>query len=294
MSGNDLPPTERENPRTRELDTLETAQLVAVLVDEQRGAAEAVRRVCGEIARIVDTIAERLRRGGRLHYVGAGTSGRLATLDAAEMPPTFGTPPDLVIAHVAGGTPALTRAVEGAEDDGDAGAAAIAGATAADAVIGVSASGGAEFVVRAIEHARANGAFTVAITGVADSELARAAETRIVLDTGPEAIAGSTRLVAGTAQKIALNAISTAVMVRLSKVHGHLMVDVIATNRKLRARAIRLVCAIAGVGARRAEELLDAAGGHVKVAVVMERRNVDAVRARAMLDDCGGVLRSLL
>ena len=214
----DLPPTERGNPQTSGLDLLDTRTLVDVLVGDQLDAVEAVRSRAEVLARIVDAVAECLERGGRLHYVGAGSSGRLATLDAAEMPPTFGTNPEMVCAHVAGGFDALVRAVEGAEDDRDAGAAAMSGHVAAgDVAIGISASGSAAFVIGAIERAREIGARTFALVNAEGSELARVAGDGIVLPTGAEALAGSTRLKAGTAQKIALNAISTAVMVRLGK-----------------------------------------------------------------------------
>ena len=240
----ELPDTERSNPRSAELDLLATPALVELLVGEQHHAVDAVAARSTSIAAVVDAIVERLEGGGSLHYAGAGTSGRIATLDAAEMPPTFGTDASLVRAHVAGGRDALLHAVEGAEDDAAAGAAAMDGVGPSDAVVGLSASGGAKFVISAIERARALGAYTVAIVNSGRSPLAAAAQTAIVLETGPEPLTGSTRLKAGTAQKIALNAISTAAMVRLGKVHGHLMVDVVATNQKLRARAVRLVCTL--------------------------------------------------
>jgi N-acetylmuramic acid 6-phosphate etherase len=284
--------TEARNAATGDLDLLATEDLVGVLVREQADAAAAVARAGAEIARAVDAIAARLRVGGSLHYLGAGTSGRLATLDAAECPPTFGTPPSLVVAHIAGGETALVRAVEGAEDDAVAGAAeASASIRSGDAVVGISASGGARYVVAAVEAARAAGALTVAVTGVAESALARAADVAIVVETGAEPIAGSTRMRAGTAQKIVLNAISTAVMVRLGRVHDNLMVDVVATNAKLRVRAERLVRALAGAGEARARELLALAEGTVKVAVVIERQGVDAAEARARLKSSGGFLR---
>lgn len=291
----DLPPTEAANPETAGLDQLDTRVLVETLVAEQRTAVDAVLAQSAALARAVDAIADRLARGGRLHYVGAGSSGRIATLDASEMPPTFGTAAQLVQAHVAGGAPALVKAIEGAEDDTGAGDTLARKRFApADAVVGLSASGGAAFVVAALKRARAIGALTVALTSVADSALARGAEIRVAFDTGAEALAGSTRLKAGTAQKIALNALSTAVMVRLGKVHANLMVDVVASNQKLRRRALRLVREVAGVGEERARELLDASGGRVKVAIVMERRNVDAQKAQDLLEGCGGVLRELL
>jgi N-acetylmuramic acid 6-phosphate etherase len=291
----ELPPTERANARGAGLDLLSAPALVELLVNEQRGAVEAVLGCTEQIAAAVERIAQCLARGGTLHYVGAGSSGRIAMLDAAEMPPTFGTAPELVRAHVAGGAAALTRAVEGAEDDAPSGDAAMRGnVRPEDAVIGVSAAGGAPFVVAAMHRAREIGAYTVALTSNPASPLAGAAETALVLATGAELLAGSTRMKAGTAQKIALNAISTAVMVRLNNVYDNLMVGVTVSNEKLRARALRLIGTIAEVDAGRAQELLSAADGSVKVAIVMARRGVDAARARALLDGQRGSLRAVL
>jgi N-acetylmuramic acid 6-phosphate etherase len=289
-----LPPTERANERSAALDRLDTQALVELIVSEQRDAVDAVLAVKDEIAVAVDEIAKRLRRGGALHYAGAGSSGRIAVLDAAEMPPTFGTPPELVRAHIAGGAQAFTRSVEGAEDDAAAGVAAMQDVTPNDAVIGISASGGAAFVVAAIQSARRAGAFTVALTSVAESPLALAARIAIVENTGAEVLTGSTRLKAGTAQKIALNAISTAVMVRLGKVHENLMVDLVATNAKLRGRALRLICELGGVGEARACGLLEDAGGRVKVAIVMARNGVDAAQAQTLLEANAESLRPFL
>jgi N-acetylmuramic acid 6-phosphate etherase len=290
-----LPPTEAANARSVGLDRLPTLELVELLVAEQRHAADAVLARSDSIARAVEEIVKRLSTGGVVHYVGAGSSGRIATLDAAEMPPTFGTAPAQVHAHLAGGPAALERSIEGAEDDGAAGDAAMdACVKEGDVVVGISASGAASFVVAAIERASIMGAYTIGLTSVAGSPLALAATNAIVLETGAEALAGSTRMKAGTAQKIALNAISTAVMVRLGKVHDNLMVDVVASNAKLRRRALRLVRDIAGVGDERAQELLDAAAGSVKVAIVMEWRALGASHARTLLDENGGSLRALL
>lgn len=290
-----LPPTEGENPRSAELDLLSTLALVELLVDDQRAAVDAVLAQSAPLARAVDEIAARLARGGRLHYVGAGSSGRIAMLDASEMPPTFGTPREMICAHIAGGAPALVAAVEGAEDDAAGGETALqACVRPRDAVIGISAAGAAAFVVAALERGRAIGAYTIALTANADSPLARSAELAIVLPTGAEVLAGSTRLKAGTAQKIALNAISTAVMVRLGKVLGNLMVDLVANNRKLRARARRLVVRLAEVDESRADELLELGDWSVKVAVVMERHGVGATQARALLQRHDGSLRSLM
>ncbi len=291
----ELPPTERPNARSADLDRLSTLALVELLITDQRHAVDAVLARKEQIAQVVEEIADRITRGGVLHYVGAGSSGRLGVLDAAELPPTFGTPPQLVRAHISGGPSAMTRSVEAAEDDAGAGEAAMReSVNPSDAVIGISASGGAAFVVAAISRARALGAYTVALTSAAGSPLARAAQTAIVTATNAEVLAGSTRMKAGTAQKVALNAISTAVMVRLGKVYDNLMVDLVASNEKLRARALRLVGAIADVGEERARQLLKAANGRVKVAIIMERRGVDATAAQALLDERAGSLRALL
>jgi N-acetylmuramic acid 6-phosphate etherase len=290
-----LPPTEAESPQSAGLDLLTTPALVELLIADQRFAVDAALAQTQAIARAVDEIARRLSRGGRLHYVGAGSSGRIATLDASEMPPTFGTPAEMVQAHIAGGTPALTSAVEGAEDNASAGDAAMLECVRpGDAVLGISASGTAAFVVAAIARAATIGAYTIALTVDAQSALARAAELAIVPPTGAEALAGSTRLKAGTAQKVALNAISTAVMVRLGKVYDNLMVDVVANNHKLRGRALRLVVRLARVNEERAEELLAQAGGSVKIAVLMEHRSIGATQARALLERNDGALRRLL
>jgi N-acetylmuramic acid 6-phosphate etherase len=290
-----LPQTETRNERSRGLDQLDTPRLIALLLEEQAAAARAVQDAATAIAETIEPIASRLMRGGRLHYIGAGTSGRIATLDAAEMPPTFGTPGPLVCAHLAGGSAALRGPIEGAEDDGDAGEDEMRDHVhAEDAAIGISAAGGAAFVVRAIAYARALGAYTVGITSVHQSALAQTAESRIVVATGSEPLTGSTRLKAGTAQKIVLNAISTAVMIRLGKVYDNLMVDLVATNAKLRARALRLVRELTGLSDEEAREVLSAADGSVKTAVVMARRHLNASEARTLLEQEHGFLRRIL
>jgi N-acetylmuramic acid 6-phosphate etherase len=295
MDGERLPATERRNPRTQGLDLLATPDLVAALVGDNAGALAAVERAAAAIALAVDAIVLRLRAGGRLHYVGAGTSGRLGVLDAAECPPTFGTPPELVQGHIAGGPDALVRAVEGAEDDAEAGAREMRHAVrAADAVVGISASGGAPYVVAAVATARTLGAATIAVVNDPASALVRAAELAIVLETGPEALGGSTRLKAGTAQKLVLNALSTATMVRLGKVYENLMVDVVASNEKLRRRALRLVETLVECDAGAAAELLRLAEGSVKVAVVAGRCGLDAEGARRRLAAAAGSLRGAL
>lgn len=288
-----IPPTEGRMPASAGLDLLETHDLVELLVRDQSEAVAAVRAQAVTLTRVVGAIVDRVKRGGRVHYVGAGTSGRLGVLDASEMPPTFGTPAALVCAHIAGGDRALREAVEGAEDDRNAGVQEMhEHVVPDDVVLGISASGGARYVVAALERARAIGALTVAITSSDASALVAAADLAIVLPTGAEVLSGSTRLKAGTAQKIALNTLSTAVMVRLGKVHDNLMVDVVASNEKLRGRAERLVCELTGADEARVGVALDAAQGSVKVAAVMIARGVDARRARALLQS--ETLRSLL
>jgi N-acetylmuramic acid 6-phosphate etherase len=288
-----IPPTEGRLPASAGLDLLATRDLVELLVRDQSEAVAVVRAQATTLTRVVEAIVERIGRGGRVHYVGAGTSGRLGVLDASEMPPTFGTPAALVCAHIAGGDRALREAVEGAEDDGDAGAHEMhAHAAPDDVVLGISASGAARYVVAALESAREIGALTVAISSSDASALVAAADLAIVLPTGAEVLSGSTRLKAGTAQKIALNTISTAAMVRLGKVHDNVMIDVVATNEKLRGRAQRLVGELTGAGDARVRAALDAAGGSVKVAVVMIARDVDAPQARTLLQS--ETLRSLL
>jgi N-acetylmuramic acid 6-phosphate etherase len=295
MNQTQLPQTEEINPRTSGLDELPSPQLVRVLAEEQRAAVDAVVANSDALAKAVDEISSRMRAGGRLHYVGAGTSGRLGFLDASEMPPTFGTDPQLVCAHIAGGIGALTRAVEGAEDDANAGEREMREhVKAGDAVVGVSASGGAAYVIGALRAARSIGAWTLGVANSAGAPLIEEADLGIVLQTGPEPLTGSTRLKAGTSQKILLNTLSTAVMVRLGKVHDNLMVDVVATNKKLRNRALRLVTKLTAASEEQARELLRGAGGSVKLAVVMAHKGVSADQARALLQQHNDSLRATL
>lgn len=263
------PPTEDAHPDARDLDARSTAEVVALMNGEDAKVAPAVAAAAPAVARAIDAIAARLRRGGRLLFFGAGTSGRLGVLDAAECPPTFGTPPGLVVGVIAGGETALTRAQEGAEDDRAAGAARVAELRVGpnDALVGISASGRTPFVLAAVAAARAAGAFTVALACNPGSPLAQAAELAIEVVVGPEVIAGSTRLKAGTATKLVLNQLSTGVMVRLGHVQGHRMIDLRPTNAKLRERATRMVAELAGVDAATARAALDAGGGTVRDAV---------------------------
>ena len=281
-----LPVTEQENPRTRGLGDLPTAEVLRLMNEEDAGVAAAVGRVLPEVERVVEGVVGRLSAGGRLFYVGTGTSGRLGVLDASECPPTFGVPPELVQGIIAGGYDALHRATEASEDDREAGArdAGARGVTGGDALVGIAASGRTPYTIGAVEYARGLGAFTGAITCVPDSLITRAAEVSIVPVVGPEVLAGSTRLKAGTAQKLVLNMISTAAMVRLGYVTGNRMTNMRPSNVKLRARSERILAAEAGVDEAAAREALNLAGGDLRVALVMSKTGRGAEDARAALE----------
>jgi N-acetylmuramic acid 6-phosphate etherase len=287
-------PTEQPNPRTADLDRMDTLHMLERLNDEDQRVAPAVRAALPQLARAVDVALERWRRGGRIVLFGAGTSGRLAALDAAELGPTFGVPHERYLARIAGGVSAFQTPVEGAEDDALAGRAAAADLGPLDVAFGIAASGRTPWVLGALEAARERRSATVGLACVPDPALARCADVTIVVDAGPEPIAGSTRMKAGTAQKLVLNAFSTSLMVGLGKVYGNLMVDVQATNAKLQRRAVRLVQQIAGVEAPIASDALASAAGEVKTAIVLLRLGVSAVEARAQLAAADGRLRSVL
>ncbi len=289
--------TERFNPRTAAIDRATTREIVDLLQAEDRSVPDAVAAVTDEIAGLADDVAARLSRGGRLFYVGAGTSGRLGVLDAAECPPTFGTDPAMVQGIIAGGPPALMRAAEGAEDDEDAGSAAITEAAVceADFVLGIAASGTTPFVRAALEQALEVGSGTGLLTcSEPPSDLAARVDHRITVRTGPEAIVGSTRLKAGTATKLVLNTITTTAMIRLGKVYGNLMVDLRATSRKLEDRSLRIIEALTGLGRPAAEELLAAADGSVKTALAMHGMGVVRPVAEQRLELCDGFLSDCL
>src|ERR1051325_7262481 len=264
-----LPITEQENPRSQDLSSQSTADIVALMNDEDAAVAAAVKRVLGEVVKAVDETAARLARGGRLFYTGTGTSGRLGVLDASECPPTFGVPAELVQAVIAGGYDACHRAVEASEDDTEAGAADLKqrGFAAGDVLVGIAASGRTPYTVGAIKYARSLGAFTVALTVVPGSPITQAAELSIVPVVGPEVVTGSSRLKAGTAQKMVLNMISTATMVRLGYVGGNRMSNLQARNIKLRERALRIVIAATGVDHEVAAAALERSGWVVKDAI---------------------------
>jgi N-acetylmuramic acid 6-phosphate etherase len=288
----ELPLTEQENPRTSGLSELPTADVLRLMNEEDACVAAAVGRVLGDVERAVEEIVKRLRAGGRLFYVGTGTSGRLGVLDASECPPTFGVPAELVQGIIAGGYEALHRATEASEDDREAGArdAEARGVTGRDALVGIAASGRTPYTIGAVEYARGRGAFTAALTCAPGSHITRAAEVSIVPLVGPEVIAGSTRLKAGTAQKMVLNMISTATMVRLGYVTGNRMTNMRPSNVKLRARSERILAAETGLDAEAAREALTAAGGDLRLALVMSKTGRGAEESRRTLEACGWVV----
>ena len=288
--------TEQLDASARDLDLLATPDLLQVLQSGDERVVAAVHQALPQIGAAVDAIAEVLSRGGRLRYIGAGTSGRLGVLDASECPPTFGTPPDLVSGVIAGGPPALVESSEGAEDDPVAGARDLlaSGFGRTDSVVGIAASGRTPYVLGAIAKARELGAVTCGISCVAGAELSRAVEYPIEVLTGSEALSGSTRMRAGTATKMVLNLISTAVMVRLGYVYGNLMVHVGPTNQKLEARARRIIEQAAEVSPERAAELLEQSGGSAAVAIVMHKKTVPRAEAERRLAAARGRVREAL
>jgi N-acetylmuramic acid 6-phosphate etherase len=264
-----LPITEQENPRSKDLSSQSTAEIVALMNDEDATVAAAVKRVLGDVVKAVDEIVARLTQGGRLFYTGTGTSGRLGVLDASECPPTFGVSPELVQGVIAGGYDACYRAVEASEDDAEAGAADLKarGFGRGDVLVGIAASGRTPYTVGAVKFARGIGAFTVGLTCVPGSPITEAAELSIVPVVGPEVLTGSSRLKAGTAQKMVLNMISTATMVRLGYVSGNRMSNLQPRNVKLRERAVRIVMAETGVDQQTATSALESSNWIVKSAI---------------------------
>jgi len=296
MTPHTVPSTETPHEAHGSLDTYSTVRMVEAFVDDQARAVAAVRAATGAIAAAVDLALPRIERGGRLFYVGAGTSGRLGLLDSVELSPTFSWDPARAVALLAGGHEALLRAVEGAEDSAAQGAADIGSRDvgADDVVLLIAASGSTPYVLGAADAARQRAALTVGLANNPGSPLAGRVDVAVTLDTGPEVISGSTRLKAGTAQKIALNAFSSALMVRLNKVHGNLMVDVRPTNAKLLRRCVHLTMLSTGCDENRARQALEAAGYHVKTAIVMVERGGSAEEARRRLERAGGSVRRAL
>jgi N-acetylmuramic acid 6-phosphate etherase len=288
--------TEQRNPRTRGLDKKSTLDIVRAIHREDAKVTNAVAAALLAIARAVDAIVEALEHGGRMFYVGAGTSGRLAALDAAELPPTFGTPPRMVQAEIAGGRRALTHAVEGAEDNRAQGARDLAARKidANDIVVGITASGSTPYVLGALEFARKRGAVTVGVTSNRRTPITRVAKISIVTPTGPEVITGSTRMKAGTAQKMVLNMLSTASMIRLGRVYDNWMIGVALTNRKLQARGLRILAEASGATVAEATRALRQSGHTMHVALIMLKTGVSAREAQHILRAEGGNVHKAL
>jgi len=292
----ELPITEQENPNTLNLSELPLADIVRLMNEEDNLVAPAVRLVLPAVEKATEGIVGRLSKGGRLFYIGTGTSGRLGVLDAAECPPTFGVAPELVQAVIAGGYEACYRAVEASEDDSDAGSNDLRrrGFTKDDALVGVAASGRTSYTVGAIKYARELGAFTVAVTCVPESPIAKAAEISIVPVVGPEVIAGSTRLKAGTAQKMVLNMLSTATLVKLGYVTGNRMTNLQTRNAKLRERAVRIIVAETGLTEEAAKEKLAAAAGDLRTALVISKTGCTLRVAKDALKASNGVVQKAI
>ncbi|MGW2897996.1 N-acetylmuramic acid 6-phosphate etherase [Streptomyces sp. NPDC001212] len=288
--------TEAFRPELAEIDRLPTLEIARLMNAEDTTVPAAVAERLPQIAAAIDAVAERMARGGRLVYAGAGTAGRLGVLDASECPPTFNTRPSQVVGLIAGGPPAMVTSVEGAEDSKELAAEALdaLGLTPDDTVVGVSASGRTPYAIGAVEHARALGALTIGLSCNANSALAAAAEHGIEVVVGPELLTGSTRLKAGTAQKLVLNMLSTITMIRLGKTYGNLMVDVRASNDKLRARSRRIVALATGAADDEIEQALTASDGEVKTAILTLLAGTDAATATRLLQQSDGHLRTAL
>jgi N-acetylmuramic acid 6-phosphate etherase len=282
--------TEQRNPASQTIDAVSTEEMLRIINDEDRRVADAVAAEVPKIAAAVDAVVEAFRAGGRLFYIGAGTSGRLGVLDASECPPTFNVPPDLVQGIIAGGEAALSRATEASEDDPASGARDLQarGFTSRDVLAGIAASGRTPYVLGAIDAARAMGARTIGISCTPESELSQRVDIAIEPLPGPEVIAGSTRMKAGTATKLVLNMLSTGAMIRLGFVYGNLMVNVQPRNRKLTDRAVRIVRAAAGLDAESAAHLIDASGRNVGVAIVMAKTGASREEAERRLEKARG------
>lgn len=286
--------TESRNPRSEAIDTLSPFEIVELMNSEDSKVVDAVAAEAPKIAQAIEWAADRLRRGGRLVYVGAGTSGRLGVLDAAECPPTFSTPPEMVVGLIAGGPTALTRAVEGAEDDPERGAADIAALSVGplDLVVGIATSGRTPYVCGAVREARRHGAATIGLTCNRPSLLGEEVDLEIAPLVGAEIISGSTRLKAGTATKMILNMISTGAMVRIGKTLGNRMIDMRPTNEKLRIRSRRILRDLAGIDDARARDILARCGGRLKLALVVALAGVDPESAESLLDSHNGQVRA--
>ena len=290
-------PTEQRNARTQRIDIASSLDIVDLMNAEDARVAEIVHGEREKIARAIDLLVNAFKTGGRLFYVGAGTSGRLGVRDAAECPPTFGVPPSMVTGIIAGGYAALVKSAEGAEDDVNAGAADLdtAGVTNRDVVVGIAASGTTPYVRVALSRAQTIGAKTVLLTcGTPPKALSETCDVIINPVTGPEVLTGSTRLKAGTATKLVLNTLTTGAMIRLGKVYGNLMVDLVALSQKLHDRGERIVMEVCGVGRAEARAALERADGSVKLAIVMVRKRADKNEAKRLLEGAGGFVRPVI
>ena len=288
--------TEARNPHSTNIDSLSAVDIVRLMNRQDADVAVSVAAEAEHIAQAVDVIADRIRAGGRLIYLGAGTSGRLGVLDASECPPTFNTPPEMVIGLIAGGKSALTRAIEGAEDNPESGRLDLSEVelTASDVVVGIATSGRTPYVIGGLMHAKEQGAYAIGLSCNTPCEMDAHADLMISPVVGPEVITGSTRMKAGTATKMVLNMLTTGAMVRLGKTYGHLMVDLRATNEKLTLRSRRIVAEMTGLDRLAAKALLDQCDGEVKTSIVVHERSVTPQRARDLLELAGGHLRKAL
>lgn len=288
--------TESRNEHTMQIDTGSTSEILQQIHEEDRKVADAVQKVLPEIEQAVDFAVDSFQKGGRLIYLGAGTSGRLGVLDAVECPPTFSTSPDMVIALMAGGENAFIKAVEGAEDRADLGEEDLKkkGLTENDTVIGIAASGRTPYVIGALDYARSAGAKTVALSCNPGARISQSAELAIEVITGPESLTGSTRMKAATAHKMILNMISTASMIKMGKVYENLMVDVNVSNYKLKERAAGIIMAVTGCTREEAGQALDEAGNEVKPAIVMVHTGLPFTEAKALLDGANGFVRQAI
>jgi len=288
--------TEQNNPESVSIDQMDPIQIAMLMNREDLKVVAAVERVLPDIARAIEMVTERVQAGGRLIYIGAGTSGRLGVLDASECPPTFNTPPALVVGLIAGGYRALTNAIEGAEDNRQAGEEDLRGVEvdAKDVVCGIATSGRTPYVLGGLAYAQSLGAATLGVTCNEDSELSKVSDVLIAPVVGPEILSGSTRLKAGTATKMVLNMISTGTMIRIGKTYGNWMVDLRATNVKLKDRSIRIVSGITGLDRERAESLLARCDGEVKTAIVSQALGVEKIEAQRRLKVAGGRLRTAI
>jgi N-acetylmuramic acid 6-phosphate etherase len=293
--------TEKNNPATRDIDTLSTREILLKINDEDAKVAVAVRAEIEHIEIAVDKIAEAFKNGGRLIYAGAGTSGRLGIVDASECPPTYGTPPEMVQAIIAGGTPAIFQAQEGAEDSRELAASELnlLKVTKLDVICGIAASGRTPFVIGALEEAKKRAAYTILVStnsreNLLKTDAGKFADTLICPQVGPEVIAGSTRMKSGTAQKLVLNMLTTASMIRIGKTYGNVMVDLQLTNEKLKERAKAILMNLADTDYETAEEILLKTGGNVKMALVMLLTGADFPTAEELLKDSGGLIKEVL